>query len=75
MSLEQDFLDLLDHEDSVAVVILAHFAALVRPFEHGLWFFDGWSAAVVDTVGGVLGEDDMDRIAWPKRYIEHGMEC
>lgn len=72
MSLSAGFLSFLEEENAATLVILAHFAVLIRPFESGTWFLNGWSTAVVEAATEALDVGDVQRISWPRQQVTDG---
>lgn len=70
LGLSHLFLDLISSGDPVALIILAHFAALCWPFEHKEWASQGWSVSVMSMIERVLDEEWHKWIAWPKKSLE-----
>ncbi|GME66096.1 C6 zinc finger domain-containing protein [Neofusicoccum parvum] len=69
------YLEAVGRGEAVAVVVLAHFAALARGFEEG-WVVEGWSEAVAAAVEGALDDDGAwrARVAWPLRCVREGVD-
>ena len=74
MSLTQFFVDLICDDHHVALIILAHYAALVRPFEHPKWMNRGWSDRALVSVEKHLDEDWRQWIEWPKQCLIRRIE-
>ncbi|KAJ4188158.1 hypothetical protein NW767_012007 [Fusarium falciforme] len=70
ISLTHIFLELLSSSHYVALIILAHYAALAKPFENKHWMNQDWSANVMASVERTLEDKWQEWIAWPKRSIE-----
>lgn len=70
ISLTHIFLELLSSSHYVALIILAHYAALAKPFENKHWMNQDWSASVIASVERALEDKWQEWIAWPKRSIE-----
>ncbi|KAM5356711.1 hypothetical protein ACJ41O_003357 [Fusarium nematophilum] len=73
ISLTQVFIELISSNHHVALIILAHYAALTRPFEHPHWMNNGWSATVLASAERALEERWHDWIAWPKKSLTGGI--
>ncbi|KAL6355024.1 hypothetical protein LRP88_12382 [Fusarium phalaenopsidis] len=69
MSLTQVFIELISNNHHVALIILAHYAALTRPFEHPHWMNREWSSNVMASVECALDERWHEWIAWPKKAL------
>lgn len=63
------FIEMLGNGTPTALVILAHFAALVRPHESRNWASEGWSAGVIMIIEQSLDDESRPWIDWPKRSI------
>lgn len=50
------FFEMLENDHPIALIILTHFAALAKPFEHQVWITRGWSANVLSLAGRVLDD-------------------
>ncbi|KAF4463707.1 fungal Zn binuclear cluster domain-containing [Fusarium albosuccineum] len=66
------FLDMLNNDHPVALIILAHFAALARPFEHEDWITCGWSSSVMSLIESTLEHPWKTWIEWPRRCLAEG---
>lgn len=64
------FIEMLGSGHGAALVILAHFAALARPYETRTWASEGWGRGVVMMVeqSGIEGEW-LAWMDWPRRSI------
>lgn len=66
------FIEMLGNNHPVALIILAHFAALARPLEHRDWITRGWSASVLSLVESVLVNPWRKWIRWPSLCLTEG---
>ena len=66
------FIDMIGNNHPLALVILAHYAALTRVFEHQSWVSQGWSTSVLRAVEHDLDTYWRDWIVWPKKCVENG---
>ncbi|KAJ3547802.1 hypothetical protein NM208_g1325 [Fusarium decemcellulare] len=73
MTLTQLFVDLIRSTDPLALIILAHYAALVRQYEHPDWINQGWSVNVMASVESSLDREWREWITWPKKSIQEGI--
>ncbi|KAH7140365.1 hypothetical protein B0J13DRAFT_557573 [Dactylonectria estremocensis] len=73
ISLTHVFIDLITKRHHVALILLAHYAALAKPFEHPHWMNRGWSSNVMASVEHALEEQWHEWIAWPKRSLLEGI--
>ncbi|TPX12716.1 uncharacterized protein E0L32_000893 [Thyridium curvatum] len=64
------FLDMIDSGHPIAIIILAHFAALSWPYEHKEWASHGWSKSIMGLAERTLDEEWSEWIVWPKRSLE-----
>lgn len=71
-TLPQLFIDMIGNSYPLALVILAHYAALTRPFEHDSWVSQGWSTSVLDVVERNLNTSWKDWLLWPKECLKNG---
>ncbi|KAF4973872.1 hypothetical protein FZEAL_9172 [Fusarium zealandicum] len=69
VSLTHYFIELISQKHHVALIILAHYAALARPFEHPHWMNREWSSNVFASVENALEEKWHEWISWPKRSL------
>ena len=67
--LPQDFLELLRESHAAALVILAHFAGLVKCRERHHWAREGWSDSVMGMIERSLDDRWKVWLEWPKRCI------
>lgn len=63
------FVAMLNQGEPTTLVILAHFASLVRLYENYNWASRGWSKAVISMVDGILDDEMKQWIEWPKKSI------
>jgi hypothetical protein len=71
-TLPQLFIDMIGNSHPLALVILAHYAALTRAFEDQSWVSQGWSTSVLRVVERDLDASWRDWILWPKKCVENG---
>lgn len=71
--LEDTWVNLVEERDPVALIIVAHFAVLMRLHEK-TWFWKGWSRWTLDAIVTQLHEDYRPWIAWPIRQLQNGLE-
>lgn len=77
ISLGKAFVERLRNGEPVALVVLAHYAAMVRCYEKDAWYLNGWSEAVSGVVKVALaaaGEEWRQWIQWPIRCIGEGVD-
>lgn len=77
ISLEKAFVERLRRGEPVALVVLVHYAAMVRCYEKDAWYLKGWSEAVSGVVEEALaatGEEWRQWIQWPIRCIAEGAD-
>ncbi|CAI6098931.1 unnamed protein product [Clonostachys chloroleuca] len=70
MTLTQMFIDLISQGHPVALIILGHFTALVRPYESPEWVNRGWSEVVFQAAESSLSPEWKKWIEWPKKSIK-----
>jgi hypothetical protein len=63
------FIEMLSQGHSTALIILAYFAVLDRPFEYRTWASHGWSNDAINMVEQHLDRASLAWIQWPKRSI------
>lgn len=63
--LEEEFTDALQRRDQAALVILAHFAVLLKVFGFSIWFLEGWSKHLIDGARRFLDDDHRAWLDWP----------
>ncbi|KAH8651144.1 hypothetical protein BX600DRAFT_100027 [Xylariales sp. PMI_506] len=73
MTLPALFHQLISDCHPVSLIILVHYAALVRPFENPSWALGGWSASVLSMVERSLEPKWETWIEWPKRCIQESL--
>ncbi|EXK24246.1 hypothetical protein FOMG_19018 [Fusarium oxysporum f. sp. melonis 26406] len=73
-TLPQAFLEFVSEHEPFALVLLAHYATLVRCFEHDHWYIQGWSARVLVAVQGALLESWKPWLEWPVQCIQRGLD-
>ncbi|KAM6538149.1 hypothetical protein FALCPG4_000034 [Fusarium falciforme] len=64
------FVDMIRSGDPMALIVLAHFAALSWPHEHKEWPSQGWSASVIGMIDRVIEEEWREWIEWPVKCLE-----
>ncbi|KAH7038253.1 uncharacterized protein B0I36DRAFT_77522 [Microdochium trichocladiopsis] len=69
LTLTQVFMQLVDSGNYMALIIVAHYAAMARPYEGPSWVTKGWAQSVLAIVENHLHPDKHKWIAWPKRSI------
>jgi hypothetical protein len=72
ITLTRYFIDLISENHPVALIIVAHYAALARPFEHPSWVNKGWTTNVLAAVEASLDEASRAWLDWPKKSMQ---EC
>lgn len=63
--LEDEFTNNLQGKDQGALVILAHFAVLLKVFSFSIWFLQGWSEHLLDGAQKHLDEYHRPWLEWP----------
>jgi len=63
--LEDEFTDALQGRSQVALVLLAHFAVLLKLFSFSIWFLQGWSEHLLDGAQKHLDEYHRPWLEWP----------
>lgn len=63
--LEDEFTDALQGRDQTALVILAHFAVLLKVFGFSIWFLQGWSEHLIDGAQRFIDEYHRVWLEWP----------
>lgn len=63
--LEDAFTDALQGRDQAALVILAHFAVLLKLFGFSIWFLQGWSEHLLDGARKFLDKCHRAWLEWP----------
>ncbi|KAH6877218.1 fungal Zn binuclear cluster domain-containing protein [Thelonectria olida] len=72
ITLTRHFIDLISENHPVALIIVAHYAALARPFEHPSWVNQGWTTKVLAAIEAALDEASREWISWPMKSMQ---EC
>lgn len=67
--LEEGYTDLLQERNPVALIILAHFALLLRNFEC-IWFLRGWADHLINGVQKFLDQHHQVWLEWPIQQVE-----
>ncbi|KAL2012766.1 hypothetical protein VTN00DRAFT_291 [Thermoascus crustaceus] len=67
ITLRDRFVDLIFLRHPVVLVIVAHFAVLLRHTGH-CWWLVGWYERIIDAVGASVGPEYQEWLVWPKRY-------
>ncbi|KAK6214633.1 hypothetical protein LQW54_004141 [Pestalotiopsis sp. IQ-011] len=73
-TLPPSFVDMVANRQPVALIILAHFAALLRPYEHETWVSKGWSVNVMAAVEKALDTEWQTWIEWPKYSLRNEID-
>jgi len=76
ITLPQLFIDMFANQHPVTLVIVAHYAALVRSFEYLSWAREGWSQNVMAMVERCLEGNArmLEWIEWPMRVVNENIE-
>lgn len=74
MCLPPLFIELICDNHHVALIILAHYAALIKPFEHPKWMNRGWSDRTMAAIEAELGTEWHHWIDWPKEVLSKELE-
>ncbi|KXJ94824.1 hypothetical protein Micbo1qcDRAFT_46711 [Microdochium bolleyi] len=69
LTLTPVFMQLVGSGNHMALIIVAHYAALARGYEGPFWVTKGWSQSVLAIVQDHLHPDKHRWIAWPRRSI------
>ncbi|KAH8651172.1 hypothetical protein BX600DRAFT_100267 [Xylariales sp. PMI_506] len=69
MTLPQKFIELISASSPIALIILAHYAALVNSYEHRTWVTRGLGASFMSMVERALEPPWHKHIVWPKRCV------
>lgn len=74
--IQDDFLERVQNKESLALVIVAYFAVVLKELEKG-WPADGWAEHIMAKICEEIGDsDDRELIRWPmlwlKRAARHG---
>lgn len=64
--IDRDFLDLLLQRDQLALVIFAHYGAIMLLL-HDIWWLRGWGKLVIGLISDLLSPSELSLIAWPLR--------
>ncbi|KAF2993196.1 hypothetical protein E8E14_001252 [Neopestalotiopsis sp. 37M] len=73
-TLPTSFLDMIAKGQPVALIIVAHFAALVRAYEHTIWVSKGWGMNVMAVVERTLDVEWQTWLEWPKYSLHHEID-
>lgn len=63
--LEDEYTDALQRKDQVSLVILAHFAVLLKLFSLSIWFLQGWAEHLLAGAQKHLDEHHRPWLEWP----------
>jgi hypothetical protein len=74
VTLQREFVELISNQQPLALVILAHYAALLRYFEKDRWYIQGWSARVIAAVQCTLQHPWDSWMEWPLYCIREGID-
>lgn len=67
--LPREFVTHLEQKEPLALVILAHWAGLLK-FMESVWFMKGWAERVVNGVCAFLPADFWEWIEWPMQRVQ-----
>lgn len=68
VELDAGFHELLAKRNTVSLVVLAHYAALLS-LGTGLWWVGRWPTLLLEQIENVLGEEWAEFLAWPRDVI------
>ncbi|KAI0103352.1 hypothetical protein GGR51DRAFT_254061 [Nemania sp. FL0031] len=68
-NLSPAFLHSLQTARPLALIILAHFAVLIRPIEEKDWVLSGWSNSILTIINDALDPRWSRWLDWPRQYI------
>jgi hypothetical protein len=63
------FMAMMTARRPIALLVLAHYCALLRLRSGDMWPFSAWPASVLRQVDEVLGEEWEVHLEWPKSRI------
>ncbi|KAK1689594.1 hypothetical protein BDP55DRAFT_653565 [Colletotrichum godetiae] len=66
---DDDFVQCLKEKKSIALLLLGHFAVLVKTLEW-LWYMRGWADHILRGVASNLDAPYLDFLQWPRKEIE-----
>ncbi|RYP46286.1 hypothetical protein DL768_007478 [Monosporascus sp. mg162] len=67
-NVDSAFLDMCSAQNTVALVILAHFAVLMS-LNRGIWYLQSWPAVLLRHIRGLLNDGLENSIRWPEEVI------
>ncbi|RYP66002.1 hypothetical protein DL769_006159 [Monosporascus sp. CRB-8-3] len=67
-NVDSAFLDMCSAQNTVALVIFAHFAALMS-LNRGIWYLQSWPAVLLGQIRSLLKDGLEDTIRWPEEVI------
>ena len=67
-TVEVDFIALISSKDSMALVLLAHYAVLMLALDE-FWWCRGWGSALIKSISRFVGDDWQQSLSWPTRQI------
>jgi len=74
VTLSERFVELVSERHPVTLVILAHFAVLLRHVGD-CWWLAGWCERIIDAVEAAVGWEYQEWLLWPKQHGRgHGMD-
>lgn len=74
LTLPSLFIEMLSGGHPMALVVLAHFAAMVRPYEHQEWVSRGWSKGILSMMDRDIDPEWRAWLEWPRRSILDGID-
>ncbi|GJC87219.1 sterol uptake control protein 2 [Colletotrichum liriopes] len=74
VSLPQSFLELINQNHPMALVILMYYAALVHASERNMWYLFGWGNNVALALDKAIQEPWREWIQWPLGCIRDGTD-
>lgn len=72
IAIPQNYLPLLRDQKPEAMVILAHYSALLQRVDDQ-WYMTGWARNIVQQVEAALGEQWQGWLSWPKEVTRAGL--
>ncbi|EOD46369.1 putative c6 zinc finger protein [Neofusicoccum parvum UCRNP2] len=68
ISTQDRFVECLRQKRPLALLVLAHFAVLLRMLDH-VWFMAGWAGHILAAIRDIIGGEYGEQLAWPMQEV------
>ncbi|GME33134.1 uncharacterized protein CkaCkLH20_07958 [Neofusicoccum parvum] len=68
ISTQDRFVECLRQKRPLALLVLAHFAVLLRMLDH-VWFMAGWAGHILAAIRDIIGREYGEQLAWPMQEV------